>query len=204
MSRAALQHTMLPLGDLEKPEVRAIAEELKLPVFNKPDSQEICFVPDQDYAGLIRRRTPDALRPGEFVTTDGAVVGSHEGHQQFTVGQRKGLRLAMGRPVYVTDIDSRTNRVTVGERADLDRTSLVAHQLNLLDERLMIGADPIRCLAKIRYNHEPQPATAEITAGDTLVVRFDTPQPAITPGQAVVVYDGDIVMGGGWIESAQS
>jgi tRNA-specific 2-thiouridylase len=202
MNRHALDRTMLPLGDLEKPQVRAIAEELKLPVFNKPDSQEICFVPDQDYAGLIRRRTPEALRPGEFVTPDGAVVGAHEGHQQFTVGQRKGLRIAMGRPVYVTDIDPATNRVTIGDRADLERSSLVARQLNILDERLTTGGDPIRCSAKIRYNAEPQPATAHLSADDTLVVRFDAPQSAITPGQAVVLYDGELVMGGGWIESA--
>src|SRR5205814_6357369 len=106
MSRETLEHTLLPIGGMEKHEVRAIAEELKLPVFNKPDSQEICFVPNNDYAGLVRRRSPQAFREGEFVTTAGATVGSHEGHQQFTIGQRKGLGIALGHPVYVVDINA--------------------------------------------------------------------------------------------------
>jgi len=202
MSREALEHTLLPVGEYEKPQVRAIAEELKLPVFNKPDSQEICFVPDQDYAGLVRRRSPESFRPGEFVDTAGEVIGAHEGHQHFTIGQRKGLRIAMGRPVYVTDIDAATNRVTVGERTDLARSALVANQINLLDPRLSAGGGPMRCIAKIRYSHDPQPATAEVTAADELTVRFDAPQSAVTPGQAVVVYDGDVVLGGGWIAGA--
>jgi tRNA-specific 2-thiouridylase len=199
---AALQHTLLPIGGFEKHEVRKIAEELKLPVFNKPDSQEICFVPNNDYAGLVRRRTPEAFRTGEFVTAGGERIGTHEGHQQFTIGQRKGLGVAMGYPIYVVDIDPASNRVVVGEKDALNKTTLVAHQINLLDEALRAMDLEVRCQAKIRYNHDPQPATARRSGEDELTVRFDQPQSAITPGQAVVVFDNDVVLGGGWIDQA--
>ena len=201
-SREALEHTLLPIGEFEKHEVRQIAEDLKLPVFNKPDSQEICFVPNNDYAGLVRRRTPEAFRDGDVVTTGGTVVGRHEGHQHFTIGQRKGLRIAAAHPLYVIDIDAQANRVIVGEQSDLAKRSLVARQINLLDERLGLDSGPLSCQAKIRYNHSPQPAVARLTGEDELTVEFDSPQSAITPGQAVVLYDGDVVIGGGWIERA--
>lgn len=203
ISDDALQHTLLPIGEFEKHEVRRIAEELKLPVFNKPDSQEICFVPDNDYAALVRRRTPDAFRPGEFVTVAGEPVGTHDGHQQFTIGQRKGVGLAFGYPIYVVDIDPAANRVVVGDREALNRTALVAHQVNVLDASLREVGRPVRCQAKIRYNHDPQPATAQVTGADELTVRFEHPQSAITPGQAVVLFDGDAVLGGGWIDTAR-
>jgi len=189
---------------MEKHEVRAIAEEMKLPVFNKPDSQEICFVPNQDYAALVKRRTPETFRDGELVMSGtGEVIGSHGGHQHFTVGQRKGLRVARGYPLYVIDIDPESSRVTVGEKQALERRLLVARQLNLLDSSLAASRRaPVRCSAKIRYNHAPQSAEATVTGEDELTVRFDEPQTAVTPGQAVVLYDGDVVLGGGWIESA--
>jgi tRNA-specific 2-thiouridylase len=202
MSRDALEHTLLPIGEFEKHEVRSIAEELRLPVFNKPDSQEICFVPNNDYASLVRRRTPEAFGAGEVVTSDGAVVGRHEGHQHFTIGQRKGLRIAAAHPLYVIDIDAHANRVVVGEQSELAKRWLIAHQINLLDDRLRSTTGTIPCQAKIRYNHSPQPATARLTDEDELTVEFDEPQSAITPGQAVVLYDGDIVLGGGWIDRA--
>jgi tRNA-specific 2-thiouridylase len=198
----AIAHTLLPIGEYQKHEVRAIAHELKLPVYNKPDSQEICFVPNQDYAGLVKRRSPETFRAGAVVDTSGHTIGSHEGHQHFTIGQRKGVRLALGRPVYVTDIDPSSNRVTVGDREDLLKTSLVARQVNILSARLR-GADRLPCHAKIRYNHPPQPAKVTLSGDDELTVHFDQPQSAITPGQAVVLYDGDVVLGGGWIESAR-
>ncbi len=201
MSRDTLAHTLLPIGEYEKPAVRAIAEELKLPVFNKPDSQEICFVPNQDYAGLVERRSPQTFRAGELVTTSGEVVGRHEGHQHFTIGQRRGTGVALGYPIYVVDIDPAENRVTVGDRAATLRSSLVANQLNVLSTRVNDGVE-FPCTAKIRYNHSPQPAVARV-AGNELHVRFTDPQHAITPGQAVVLYDGDIVLGGGWIDSAE-
>jgi len=203
MSKAALDHTLLPVGGFEKHEVRKLAEELALPVFNKPDSQEICFVPNNDYAGLVRRRTPERFRAGQFVTAEGTVMGTHEGHQHFTVGQRKGLRVAAGYPLYVIDIDATSNRVVVGDKDALLKSSLVANQVNLLDDALRLGERPVKCLAKIRYNHQPVPATAALTAPDELSVRFDEPQSAVTPGQAVVLYDGEAVMGGGWIERSQ-
>src|SRR5687768_711652 len=202
MSRDTLAHTLLPIGGYEKHAVRAIAEELKLPVFNKPDSQEICFVPNQDYAGLVRRRSPDTFRAGELVTTSGDVVGTHEGHQHFTIGQRKGVGVAFGYPIYVVDIDPATNRVTVGDKAQLERTSLVARDVNFLSPRAAAARDGLKCAAKIRYNHFPQPATMRVTSDDEFTVTFDVPQTAVTPGQAVVLYDGDVVLGGGWIESA--
>jgi tRNA-specific 2-thiouridylase len=201
MTRDTLEHTLLPIGGYEKHEVRAIAEELKLPVFNKPDSQEICFVPNQDYAGLVRRRSPQSFRPGELMTTAGQVVGTHDGHQHFTIGQRKGVGVAFGYPIYVVDIDPDSNRVTLGDKSMLTRDGLVARQVNFLSSRPR-QAGSMKCLAKIRYNHTPQPATLKITGDDEFELRFDEPQTAVTPGQAAVLYDGDIVLGGGWIDRA--
>lgn len=206
MSRSLLSRLLLPIGEFEKPQVRAIAQELKLPVYNKPDSQEICFVPDQDYATLVRRRSPQAVRVGPITDTTGKVIGTHQGHQHFTIGQRKGLGIAMGYPLYVVDIDPAENRVTLGGRRELLRTALVARQINLISSRLHSSSlstrSSIRCQAKIRYNHQPQPATASLSGDDELTVQFDQPQAAITPGQAVVLYDGEVVIGGGWIDRA--
>ena len=199
MNRQTLDHTLLPIGEFEKHEVRAIAQELNLPVYNKPDSQEICFVPNQDYAGLVERRSPETFRSGELVNTSGETIGAHEGHQHFTIGQRKGVGVALGYPVYVVDINPNENRVTIGDRDNLLRSSLVANQINILNSRLH---GEIRCQAKIRYNHQPQSATAKIIGEDEITVRFDELQSAITPGQALVLYDGDVLLGGGWIAQA--
>jgi tRNA-specific 2-thiouridylase len=204
MTRTALEHTLLPIGNFKKSDVRKIAEELKLPVYNKPDSQEICFVPDQDYAGLVKRSTPEKMREGEIVMTDGSSVGRHEGHQHFTIGQRKGVGVALGRPVYVVNIDPGANRVTLGEKEQLLKRGLRAAGVNLLSSRLQADGRTVRCMARIRHNHTPAIAAAKVNSGGELTVRFDQPQSAITPGQAVVLYDGDIVLGGGWIESAEA
>jgi tRNA-specific 2-thiouridylase len=204
ISPEAIAHTLLPIGGFEKHEVRAMAEEFRLPVFNKPDSQEICFVPNNDYAGLVRRRSPEMFRPGELVTTSGEVVGTHEGHQHFTIGQRKGVGVALGHAVYVVDIDPQAGRVTVGDKADTLRRSLVARKLNFPSGRLAHVGDRIENVgAKIRYNGWPSTATAERTGPDELRITFQDPQSAITPGQAVVLYDGEYVLGGGWIERAE-
>jgi tRNA-specific 2-thiouridylase len=204
MDRSTIEHTLLPIGEFEKHEVRALAQEMDLPVYNKPDSQEICFVPNQDYAALVKRRSPETFREGVVADTAGKVVGTHEGHQHFTIGQRKGVGVAFGYPVYVVDIDPEENRVTLGSREELMRSGLVADQINLISPRLAQGMpSPIRCEAKIRYNHQPQPATAQVSGPDQISVRFDDPQAAITPGQAVVLYDGDVVLGGGWIQRAE-
>jgi len=200
MPRTHVEKLMLPIGEFEKHDVRRMAEELNLPVFNKPDSQEICFVPDQDYAGLVKRRTPDTFRPGELVTPDGKVVGDHDGHQHFTIGQRKGVGVAFGRPIYVVNIDPATNRVVLGDKEQLMKRTVRANQINVLSDR--VSAEPLRCTAKIRYNHPPQPAVVSRVGDDELTVIFEEPQSAITPGQAVVCYDNDVVLAGGWIEEA--
>ena len=201
ITRSAIEHTILPIGEFEKPHVRKLAEQYKLPTFNKPDSQEICFVPNQDYAGLVKRRSPDTFRGGDVVTIGGKIIGQHEGHQHFTIGQRKGLNTAMGYRIYVVDIDPESNRVTIGDKQDLMKTTLRANQINIVSSRLR-DAKNLRCTAKIRYNHPPQPAKVSQTGHDEIEVTFDEPQSAITPGQAVVCYAGDVVLGGGWIESA--
>jgi tRNA-specific 2-thiouridylase len=201
MTRATLDHTLLPIGEFEKHDVRAMAQAMSLPVFNKPDSQEICFVPDQDYAQLVQRRTPQQFQAGELVDTGGQVIGEHAGHQHFTIGQRRGVGLALGHPVYVIDIDPAANRVTLGDKESLLKRELIATQINLLSGRLREG--PMRCHAKIRYNSTPQPAVAFANGEDELTVRFDEPQSAVTPGQAVVLFDGDVVLGGGWIDVAR-
>ena len=198
--------TLLPVGGYTKPQIRAMAEAWGLPVFNKPDSQEICFVPDGDYAGLVKRRTPERVRAGELVTAGGETVGEHGGHQHFTVGQRRGVGVAFGHPIYVVDIDPAANRVVVGPREELLKKALVADQLNLLDARLRSlapGDGPVRCGAKIRYNAEPAGAAVSRLSETEIRVAFDAPQAAVAPGQAVVLYDGEAVMGGGWIDRAE-
>jgi tRNA-specific 2-thiouridylase len=197
--RDRLDEMLLPIGRYEKARVREIARELDLPVFDKPDSQEICFVPDNDYAGLVDRRAPDAIRPGEIRDTDGNVVGEHRGHQHFTVGQRRGIGIPASHPLYVIRKDAATNTVTVGEREQLLAGGCRAAETNWL-------VDPPTewrsCTAKIRYNADPVPAEVRVTVDDELEVRFEQPQFAVAPGQAVVCYDGDAVMGGGWVLSA--
>ena len=197
-----LDAMLLPVGGFEKAAIRRMAEERDLPVFDKPDSQEICFVPDQDYAGLLERRRGRAFDRGEIVSTGGEVLGEHGGFQRYTIGQRRGLRLATGRPTYVVGTDPATNRVVVGGRDDLLSTGLVADQVNLLTDAARRSYDGLRCDAKIRYNAQPVPATLYREGDDQIRVAFDEPQSAVAPGQAVVCYDGDLVLGGGWIKSA--
>jgi len=195
----SLSHMLLPIGELEKPRVRELAHEFKLPVFDKPDSQEICFVPDNDYARLVAKRTPDKVKPGNVLDREGNVVGQHVGHQHYTIGQRRGIGVAVGHPIYVTDRDADANTITVGLKEDLLSTTLVADECNWLVAPPRDGFVP--CQVKIRYNSTPVPGRVRATGDDTLEVRFDHSQSAVTPGQAVVVYDGDVVMGGGWIAS---
>ncbi|MCA9283734.1 MAG: tRNA 2-thiouridine(34) synthase MnmA [Phycisphaerales bacterium] len=196
-----LARTLLPIGGLRKPEVRALARELDLPVFDKPDSQEICFVPDNDYAGLIARRTPEAVKPGAVLDGAGRVVGEHPGQQHFTIGQRRRVGVALGHPIYVVDRDPEANTITVGPRDALDRDACVAREANwLVDPATIADHDGwIRCQAKIRYNSPPVAARVRTTGDASIEVRFDKPQFAIAPGQAVVCYDGEVVIGGAWI-----
>lgn len=205
MSKRTMEHTLLPIGGMEKTEVRKIAEELGLPVFSKPDSQEICFVPDQDYAGLMKRRSPESFREGNIVTTEGEVLGRHGGHQHFTIGQRKGLGVALGHRIFVVDIDAKSSTVTVGTRERLFKKVLRAGQANWLAERARgaVVGGRMRVEAKMRYNSEAEAAWLTVTGEGTFEVEFEEGQTAITPGQACVVFDGDVVLGGGWIEGAE-
>ncbi len=199
--RERLGSMLLPIGDMRKSEVRALAKQFDLPVFDKPDSQEICFVPDNDYAGLIERRTPQLVSEGEIVDTGGKVIGKHRGQQHFTIGQRRGVGVAMGQPMYVVDKDAQSNRVTLGPRDELLATGLRAGQTHWLVDAPAVG-ESMRCEVKIRYNSKPVTATVQALDTDTWQVIFNQPQPAVTPGQAVVAYDGDVVLGGGWIDAA--
>jgi tRNA-specific 2-thiouridylase len=197
--RETLHEMILPIGDLPKTEVRAMAQERGLPVFDKPDSQEICFVPDDDYAGLVARRTPAAVAPGRIVDHHGRDLGGHAGHQHFTVGQRKGLGVAAGVPLYVIGKDAASNTVTLGPRELLLAAGCTAMQSNWLIDP---PTDWMPCSAKIRYNAQPVAARVRATGADTIEVRFDEPQAAVAPGQAVVCFDGSRVLGGAWIDAA--
>ena len=203
-SRARLSEMLLPVGGLRKPEVRCLAREFDLPVFDKPDSQEICFVPDNDYAGLVQRRTPEKVAAGAILDSEGREIGRHPGHQHFTIGQRRGVGVALGHPVYVVDRDPTANTITVGPRELLAATGCRAAEANWLIDPPAEG-EWLACRAKVRYNAEPVPARVRATPDGDLEVAFDEPQFAIAPGQAVVCYDaaeGDAVLGGGWIVSA--
>ena len=198
LDRAQLARAHFPVGGLEKHEVRAHARRLGLPVADKPDSYEICFVASGDHAAFVERRAPEVRRPGVFVDREGHVVGRHEGVHRFTVGQRKGLGLATGVPLYVVAIDAVEGQVLVGSREALERDRCTASRVNWLID----GAPdvPRRLAAQIRYRHHAAAASVTPRDGGRVDVAFDEPQPAVSPGQAVVFYDGDVVVGGGWID----
>jgi tRNA-uridine 2-sulfurtransferase len=200
LRRALLPQLLFPVGGYRKDEVRALAREAGLPVADKPDSVEICFVPDGDHGALIRRRRPDLDTAGEIVDTAGNVLAGHAGIENFTVGQRKGLGLAAGRRRYVLRVVPEARQVVVGDREELLAAGLVASRVNwLLDEPL---AASLRCQAKIRYRHAAMDAVVTALPDGGARVEFAEPQSAVTPGQAVVFYDGPRVLGGGWIEGA--
>jgi tRNA-specific 2-thiouridylase len=199
LRREVLPHLLFPLGGYRKEQVRALARQIGLPVADKPDSVEICFVPDGDHASLVRRRRPGQSAPGEFVDPQGNVLGRHEGIEQFTVGQRKGLGMGFSGRRYVLQIVPETSTVVLGEREDLLKSGLSARAVNWL---LPAPAGPLACAVKIRYRHTPAPAIVTPLPGDRVRVEFETPQSAVTPGQAAVFYDADRVLGGGWIEEA--
>lgn len=204
LTQEQLCRTRFPLGEMTKPQVRELARRHGLALAEKPDSQEICFVPGGDYKRFIDAylaEQGDSLpdTSGELVTTDGRVIGHHQGVHNFTVGQRKGLGVATGSPLYVININGERGQVTVGGNDELLSRTLIAHHLNwisLTDEDLRA---PVRVHAKIRHRHEPAAAVVERLNNEEVLVTFDQPQRAITPGQAVVFYQGDVVAGGGWI-----
>ena len=198
IERQVLGRMLLPVGDYEKSRIREIADELGLRVANKRDSQEICFVTSGKHHEFVRDwRGEGVERPGDIVTTDGRVVGRHPGIECFTVGQRRGLRVAMGEPLFVVRIEPETRRVVIGRKNELARTELTADGCNWLVDP---SDGPFRCQAKIRYNAEAATTAAEILPDGCLKVAFDEPRNGVAPGQAVVCYDGDRVLGGGWIQ----
>lgn len=198
LTQEQLSHTLMPVGEYNKDEIRAIAEEIGLIVANKPDSQEICFIPDHDYAKFIKENTDAHLPEGNFVDKYGNVLGRHKGITHYTVGQRKGLNIALGHPVFVTEIRTDTNEVVLGENDDVFSNRLVCSSLNWMAVPGIEG-DEMRVLAKIRYSHKGAPCVIRHIDEDRVEVIFDEPQRAATPGQAVVFYDGDYVVGGGTI-----
>jgi len=204
LTQEQLARTLFPLGGLTKSEVRRIACENRLPVAEKAESQEICFIPDGDYARFIENYVKDALGSaglpageGEIVSIGGKLLGKHNGVHHYTIGQRRRLGIAAPEPLYVVRIESRKNRVVVGTKDDLLSSKLVANRVNWIAIPELI--EPIRISARVRYRHLEAPATVYPLAERRVQVEFDEPQRAITPGQAVVFYDGDLVVGGGWI-----
>ncbi len=214
LTQEQLSRTLFPLGGMTKPEVREMARKHGLAIFEKPDSQEICFVPGGDYKRFLEAYlteqgdTPTAISSktvaGEMVTSDGKVIGEHAGVHNFTVGQRKGLGVATGSPLYVIQIKNDTRQVVVGKDEELYSRTLLARRVNLISTAEL--REPMRVAVKIRHKHQPASAIIEpagASAGpDEVRVTFDEPQRAITPGQAAVFYDGDLVVGGGWIENS--
>lgn len=198
LTQEQLRRTLLPVGEYEKDQIRQIAKDAGLLVASKPDSQEICFVPDNDYAGFIERETGDVEQPGNFVTADGIVVGKHKGISHYTIGQRKGLNIALGHPVYVKEIRIDTNEVVLAyEEKDIFSTTLKADTINYMGASNFIKG--MEMTAKIRYSHAGEKCVVTDCDGDTIEIEFAKPVRAVTPGQAVVFYDGDYVLGGGTI-----
>ncbi len=207
LSQSQLARAVFPIGDRSKEDVRTYARRRGLPVADKPDSQEICFIPNDNYAAFVAREAPDRVRPGQVIDTQGRVLGDHRGVHHFTVGQRKGLGIssATGAPLYVLALHATDGQVVVGPRAGLERTRLTASEVNWIAEA-PVGTR--RVTAQIRHRHQASPARVSVLPpadGDSArqsraEVVFDEPQIAITPGQAVVFYDGDAVVGGGWID----
>lgn len=218
LTQEQLSHTLMPVGAYTKDEIRILANELKLPVANKPDSQEICFVSDNDYAGFIsnylheNEKSEDnkelllqktlkgsftGLTPGNYVNTAGEIIGQHKGLVHYTVGQRKGLGIAMGQPIFVLELRPETNEVVIGNAEEVFSDRLYANQLNFMAMEDLVGEMQVE--AKIRYSHKGARCTIKKTAEDEVLCIFEEPQRAITPGQAVVFYQKDYVVGGGTI-----
>ena len=196
INRDLLNRVIFPVGDFEKPLIRDKALQAGLRVFDKPDSQEICFIPDNDYAGFIERFRGVQETAGDFVDTSGNVLGQHPGYEKFTIGQRRGIGIAFGEPRYVVGLKPDSRQVVIGTKEELGRATLTADRTNWLVENVPAK---FRCLAQIRYRHIAAPCEVTVTDEDRFHVEFDEPQSAVAPGQAVVLYEGDRVLGGGWI-----
>lgn len=201
MTQFQLSRTLLPLANYTKPQIRALAQQADLPVATKPDSQEICFVPDKDYAGFIERYTGKKSACGEFVDQNGTVLGTHKGIAHYTIGQRKGLGISFGEPMFVTKIDPVQNRVVLGKSGSQYAKQLIADDLNWI--AISELTQPMQVLAKSRYQAPPAPALLTPLQNEQIQVTFTEPQRSVTPGQAIVFYQNDTVIGGGTI-SAQN
>lgn len=200
LTQEQLSHTLMPVGEYTKEEIRDIAESCKLPVAHKPDSQEICFVPEDDYAAFIEKEAGEKLPPpGKFVTKEGQVLGMHKGITHYTVGQRKGLGLSLGSPAFVTKIRPETNEVVVGKGEDVFTDRLVCKRLNFMGAASEEMQKERQVVAKIRYNHKGAPCVLTRTGEDEISCYFPEPVRAVTPGQAVVFYEDGYVLGGGTI-----
>lgn len=200
LTQEQLKHTLLPIGDYEKEKVREIAKKIGIDVHNKPDSQEICFVKDNDYAGYVKKHSPKKIEEGYFIDTKGNILGKHKGIIHYTIGQRKGLGIAFGKPMFVVDIDPVKNTVILGDNEDIFKKGLIAKDFNLISIDDIKA--PMKVFAKHRYSAKPSPATLSKIDDEHIKVVFDEPQRAITKGQSVVFYDNDVVIGGGIIEKS--
>jgi tRNA-uridine 2-sulfurtransferase len=205
LTQEQLSRSEFPLGELTKEEVRQLARSVNLPVAEKPESMELCFVPNGNYVQFIHAYAHEDGKPlqdtaGDIVTQDGTVLGRHTGVHNYTIGQRKGLGFTTGKPIYVLAIDPEKNRIIVGEDDALRATTLAIENVNWVS--IAAPDAPLRAQVKIRHKHEPAEAIVEALPGLRARITFDTPQRAITPGQAAVIYDGDVVLAGGWIESS--
>ena len=197
LTQEQLARTLMPVGEYSKDRIREMADEIGLLVAHKPDSQDICFVPDGDYASFIENTTDQVLQTGDFVTPEGKILGKHKGIIHYTVGQRKGLGLALGYPAFVLEIRPETNEVVIGTYEESLTYTVRANELNFMSVEQI--TEPVRVFAKIRYNHKGAWCTVERTGEDEIVCTFDEQIRAATPGQAVVLYDGEYVLGGGTI-----
>ena len=197
LTQEQLAHTLMPVGEYAKDQVREMARNIGLKVADKPDSQEICFVPDNDYAGYIERYTGRKDLPGNFVTKDGEILGQHKGISHYTVGQRKGLGISLGYPVFVTEIRPETREVVIGTNEDVFTDELMANRINCMAASQFQKGD--KMLAKIRYSHKGEMCEIVDVGEDWLKVKFDQPVRAVTKGQAVVFYENEYVLGGGTI-----
>lgn len=198
LTQEQLAHTLMPVGEYTKDEIRQIAAEANIPVAQKKDSMEICFIPDNDYASFIEKKAGEKVpRPGNFVTTDGTVIGQHKGITHYTIGQRKGLNLSMGHPVFVTKICARTGDVVIGKNEEVFSNTLICDKVNFMGMENL--EEPRKVMAKIRYAHKGDICLLERLDDNRIKCTFENPVRAITPGQAVVFYEKDYVLGGGTI-----
>jgi len=198
LTQEQMKHVLLPLGGMHKIDVRRLARELALPAAERPESQEICFVPDNNYRSFLKEQAPEILRPGEMVMTDGKVVGRHDGIAFFTVGQRRKLGVAAGERLYVVRVEPETNRVVLGKLRDLETSEMIVSDPNFIAvDELRV---PMNVTVKIRYRSPYVPAVIDPLGAGKVRAVFDKPVPGVCPGQAAVFYDGDVVVGGGTIE----